>query len=83
MIPVNAVLSLVTAFDVAIQWGLGWRYLLSANFRSSVLQRWGAKRRISVLLEVTLLILGFSFVNGFLLLVFLWLFRDIFHGKLA
>jgi hypothetical protein len=83
MIPVNAVLSLVAAFDVTVQWGLGWRYIFSSSFRNSVHKRWSTRKRFPVLIEATLMVVGFGFINAFLVLVIFWLFREVAHGNVS
>jgi hypothetical protein len=64
-------------FDFVVRWGLGWRYLLSRQFRRRVHERWASRSKEDVAIDVTALVIAFVALNGLLVLTGMWLYDEI------
>jgi hypothetical protein len=73
----------VLLLDFAFNWALGWRYLLSRTFRRRVHDRWKRQARAATVVEVTFASIAFVALNGFLVLVGIWLYRGIVLPRLS
>jgi hypothetical protein len=76
------IVRLVFVCDFAINWGLGWRYLLSRNFRHRVHEKWKLRSRGAVIADCVFAAIAFVVCNGFILLVALWLYSGIVAPRL-
>ena len=65
------IVGLLGTFDTFIQWGFGWRYLLSPSFRRSVHNRWHYKSRAPIVAEAIFALVCFVAVNTIIALI-LW-----------
>jgi hypothetical protein len=68
--------------DFAVRWGLGWRYLLSRQFRRQVHARWASRSKEDVAIDVTALVIAFVALNGLLVLTCIWLYDEILAARL-
>jgi hypothetical protein len=71
---IGILLDIVFVINALIQWGVGWRYVLSPSFRRSVHDRWRTQKRVLVVAEVVFMILYFLMSNGIASLVLWFLF---------
>jgi hypothetical protein len=80
---ITPIINLVAVLDILITWCLGWRYLLSPQFRASVHAKWrnGSKKSMAANLAFSVLI--FVLVNGAALLCLIWLYRGIVVPRLT
>jgi hypothetical protein len=69
--------------DFAFNWALGWRYVLSRTFRRRVHDRWRRQSRAATVVDVTCALIAFAVLNGFLVLVAVWLYRGIVLPRLS
>lgn len=63
--------------DFVVIWGLGWRYLLSRQFRRRVHAGWASRSSADVAIDVTALVIAFVALNGLIALTGMWLFDEI------
>jgi hypothetical protein len=63
--------------DFVARWGLGWRYILSRQFRRRVHAQWASRPRGDVAIDVAVLIVAFVALNGLVVLTGLWLYDGI------
>ncbi len=68
--------------DFVVRWGLGWRYILSRQFRRRVHAHWASRPRGDVAIEVTALIFAFVAFNGLIVLTGMWLYDAIAAAQL-
>jgi hypothetical protein len=68
---VDIVADVFALVDILVQWGFGWRYLLSPSFRREVRARRAAKSAYSRIGESIFIALCFLVVNS-LFVVLLW-----------
>lgn len=68
---VGIVVAVIDWIVMVVQWGFGWRYLLSASFRRSVQQQLRRKSRLARFGEAVLVAIGFLVVNGIIVAI-LW-----------
>lgn len=77
----GALLDAFIAVDFLVNWGLGWRYVLSPTFRARVHSRWRQRSRAAVAAEATFCAISFFVLNTvlvlFVVLVVAWLYRDV------
>jgi hypothetical protein len=67
---VSILLGLLAGFEVVVNWGLGWRYILSATFRKSVSERWRSKGHGAVLSQAAFAGVCFIAINLAVALLF-------------
>jgi len=60
--------------DFVVRWGLGWRYILSRQFRRRVHAQWASRRRADVAIDVAALVIAFVALNGLVVLTGMWLY---------
>jgi hypothetical protein len=70
---VDIVVGVLAIIDTLVQWGFGWRYLLSASFRRKERARWSSKSALTRIGEGIFIAVCFLIVNGLLAAV-LWRF---------
>jgi hypothetical protein len=63
--------------EFIVHWGLGWRYVLSPSFRRRVHAGWARQSAANVALNITFCVIAFVVLNGFLILVGMWLYQGI------
>jgi hypothetical protein len=63
--------------DFMVRWGLGWRYLLSRQFRRRVHAGWASRSRGDVAIDIAALVIAFAALNGLVVLTVLWIFDEI------
>lgn len=80
--PLDLILRSVFVLDFAVNWGLGWRYLLSREFRLRVHEKWKPQSRASVIADCVFAAVAFVVCNGFILLVVIWLYDGIVAPRL-
>ena len=68
---VGIVVAVIDWIVMLVQWGFGWRYLLSASFRRTVRQGLQTKSKRSQIAEGLLVAVGFLVINGVIAAV-LW-----------
>ena len=78
----DLILRSVFILDFAINWGLGWRYVLSRDFRLRVHEKWRSRSRGSVIADCVFALVAFAVCNGFILLVAIWLYGGIVAPRL-
>jgi len=79
---IDLILKSVFLLDFAINWGLGWRYVLSREFRRRVHDKWRGRSRGSVIADLVFATVAFVVCNGFILLVVIWLYNGIVAPRL-
>jgi hypothetical protein len=79
---IHLILRSVFVLDFIINWGLGWRYLLSRDFRRGVHERWKRRSRASVIGDCVFAAIVCVIGNGFILLVVIWLYDGIVAPRL-
>jgi hypothetical protein len=79
---IDLILRSVFVLDFIINWGLGWRYLLSRNFRRRVHEKWKRRSRASVIADCVFAAVAFVIFNGFIVLVSIWLYNGIVAPRL-
>lgn len=72
-----AITRVLVLIEFVIGWGFGWRYILSRHFRHVVHNKWRQKPRSIVIADIAFLSIAFVVLNGFVLLVCVWLYRGI------
>ena len=60
-----------------MRWGLGWRYILSPSFRRTIHARWERQSAGNVAFDVVFCAIAFVVLNGFLVLMAIWLYQGI------
>ncbi len=68
--------------DFVVRWGLGWRYILSRQFRRRVHAHWASRPRGDVAIDVTALVIAFLAFNGLIVLMGMWLYGAIAAARL-
>jgi hypothetical protein len=66
-----------------VQWGLGWRYILSQAFRRRVRDGWARQSAGNVSMTVAFSVIAFVVMNGVLMLVGIWLYQGIVVPRLG
>ena len=74
---INLITKSIFIFDFAINWGLGWRYLLSRDFRLCLHEKWSRRPRSSVIADCVFAVIAFAVCNGFILILAMWLYDGI------
>lgn len=69
--------------DFIVHWGLGWRYILSPSFRRRVRAGWARQSAANVTMAIVFSIAAFVVLNGFLVLVGMWLYQGIVVPRLG
>jgi hypothetical protein len=69
--------------DFIVRWGLGWRYILSPPFRRRVHAGWARESAGNVAFNVATCVIAFLVLNGFLMLVGIWLYQGIVIPRLG
>ncbi len=59
--------------DFVVRWVLGWRYILSPQFRRRVHANWAGRPRGDVAIDVIALVIAFLAFNGLIVLTAIWL----------
>ncbi len=59
------------------RWGLGWRYIFSPSFRRKVHSGWARQSAATVTMTIVFSIAAFVVLNGFLVLMGMWLYQGI------
>jgi hypothetical protein len=76
----------VGAIDFVVNWGLGWRFLVSPTFRAKLRTRWKTLSKGKVAAEVTFCVVCFLVLNGILILfvtlIGIWLYQGIVAPRL-
>jgi len=68
--------------DFMVRWGLGWRYLLSRQFRRRVHAGWASRSRGDVAIDITALVIAFVALNGLVVLTVMWIYDEIVAARL-
>jgi hypothetical protein len=63
--------------DFVVRWVLGWRYILSPQFRRRVHAHWAGRSRGDVAIDVIALVIAFLAFNGLIVLTGMWLYGGI------
>ena len=61
---IGVVLQTMAALDLLVQWGAGWRYLLSPTFRRAVHSQWRSRPRSRAIGEAAFMFGCFVLLNG-------------------
>lgn len=69
--------------DFVVRWGLGWRYILSPSFRRRMHADWRGQSVGSAAFNVVFCVVAFVVLNGFLVLVGIWLYQGIVVPRLG
>ena len=69
--------------DFVVHWGLGWRYILSPSFRRRVHAGWARQSAENAAVTVVFSIAAFVVLNGFLILVGMWLYQGVVVPRLG
>jgi hypothetical protein len=80
---VEVIMRTLFLLDFIVQWGLGWRYILSPSFRRRVHAGWAGQSTGSVAMTVVFSVIAFVVLNGFLVLVGMWLYQGIVVPRLG
>jgi len=80
--PIDLILRSAFVLDFAITWGIGWRYLLSRDFRLRVHEKWRRRSIASIVADCVFAAVAFVVCNGFILLVTIWLYHGIVAPRL-
>jgi hypothetical protein len=80
---VEVIVRTLFLLDFIVQWGLGWRYLLSPSFRRRVHAGWARRSAGNVAFDVATCVIAFVVLNGFLVLVGIWLYQGIVVPRLG
>jgi hypothetical protein len=76
----------IGAIDFVVNWGLGWRFLISPKFRAKMRTRWNTFSRGKVAAEVIFCVVCFLLLNGivilFAALIGIWLYQGIVAPRL-
>jgi hypothetical protein len=63
--------------DFVVHWGLGWRYIVSRQFRRRVHERWASRSRGDLVTDFAAFVIAFVALNGLIVLTCLWLYAGI------
>jgi hypothetical protein len=80
---VEVIMRTLFLLDFIVQWGLGWRYILSPSFRRRVHAGWARQSVGDVAFNVVFCVVAFVVLNGFLVLVGMWLYQGIVAPRLG
>ena len=80
---VEVIMRALFIMDFIVHWGLGWRYILSSSFRRKVHAGWARQSVGSVAFNVVSCVIAFVALNGFLVLVGIWLYEGIVAPRLG
>jgi hypothetical protein len=71
-----------TLADFVVRWRLGWRYIVSRQFRRRIHERWASRSRRDLAIDVTTFIIAFVALNGLIVLTCMWLYDSIMAARL-
>jgi len=71
-----------TLVDFVVRWGLGWRYIVSRQFRRRVHERWASRSTGDRAIIVIGIVIAFVALNGLILLTCIWLYDVILGARL-
>jgi hypothetical protein len=80
---VEAITRTLFLMDFVVRWGLGWRYVLSPSFRRRVHAGRVRQSAGNVAITVVFSVIAFVVLNGFLVLVGMWLYQGIIVPRLG
>jgi hypothetical protein len=80
---IEAVRRTLFLMDFVVWWSLGWRYVLSPSFRRRVHAGWARQSAGNVAFNVVFCVIAFVVLNGFLVLVGIWLYQGIVVPRLG
>jgi len=67
----------VALVDFVVRWGLGWRYIVSRQFRRRVQEHWASRSKGERVIDVAAFVIAFVALNGLIVLTCLWLYAVI------
>jgi hypothetical protein len=71
-----------TLADFVVRWGLGWRYIVSRQFRRRIHERWANRSRGDLAIDVTFFVIAFVVLNGLIVLTCIWVYDCIVAERL-
>ena len=80
---IEVIMRTLFILDFIVRWGLGWRYILSRSFRRRVHAEWARQSVGNVAFNVVFCVIAFVVLNGFLVLVGIWLYQGIVVPRLG
>jgi hypothetical protein len=80
---VEVIMRALFLLDFIVHWGLGWRYIVSPSFRRKVHAGWARQSTVNVAMSIVFSITAFVVLNGFLILVGMWLYQGIVVPRLG
>jgi hypothetical protein len=70
-----------TLAEFVVRWGLGWRYIVSRQFRRRINDRWASRSRRELAIDVAVFVIAFVVLNGLIVLTCLWLYDGIMAAR--
>lgn len=72
---------LSTLADFVLHWRLGWRYIMSRQFRRRIHERWAGRSRRDLAIDVTVFLIAFVVLNGLIVITCMWLYDSILAAR--